>query len=158
MGTVTDIKRARDTREARRTDDRAPDLVLEVWTDREGEVIASCLKGTMAVPTETGPQKLEAAQLAFMASKCGAVILSEMDEGQGAWMAEPVFMAQLLRGGYVTTMPNRFWHDEAGTPLRKRLACARWAATQALHMAWQVWRNCLTLALRPGRLRDLEVE
>lgn len=30
MGTITDIKRARDARESRLTDQRDPDLVLEV--------------------------------------------------------------------------------------------------------------------------------
>lgn len=158
MGTVTDIKRARDARESRLTDHRDPDLVLEVWTDADGEVVASCLKGTRALPTDTGQDKLAAAQLGLMAAKCGAVILSEMDEGDGAWMAEPVFAALLTRGGYVVTQPNRFWHDEAASPLRKRLGCASWAARQALAMAWEVTRNALLLVVRPRRHRALEVE
>lgn len=158
MTNVTDIRRARDARESRLADHRDPDLVLEVWTDHEGEVIASCLKGKASVPTETGPEKLAAAHLALMAAKSGAVILSEMEEGEGAWMAEPVFVAQLLRGGFLVTQPNRFWHDEAASPLRKRLGCALWASRSALSMAWQVVRNAVLLVVRPGRHRDLEVE
>lgn len=158
MGTITDIKRARDARESRLTDQRDPDLVLEVWTDEEGEVIASCLKGKASVPTDTGPDKLAAAHLGLMAAKCGAVILSEMDEGEGAWMAEPVFVAQLLRGGFLVTQPNRFWHDEAASPLRKRLGCALWVSRSALSMAWMVLRNAALLVARPQRHRDLEVE
>jgi hypothetical protein len=158
MTNVTDIRRARDARQSRLTDHRDPDLVLEVWTDGEGEVIASCLKGKASVPTETGPEKLAAAPLALMAAKSGAVILSEMEEGEGAWMAEPVFVAQLLRGGFLVTQPNRFWHDEAASPLRKRVGCALWASRSALSMAWMVVHNAVLLVARPGRHRDLEVE
>lgn len=158
MGTITDIKRARDARESRLTDQRDPDLVLEVWTDAEGEVIASCLKGKASVPTDTGPDKLAAAHLGLMAAKCGSVILSEMEEGEGAWMAEPVFIAHLLRGGFLVTQPNRFWHDEAASPLRKRRGCALWASRSALYMAWMVVRNAILLVVCPQRHRDLEVE
>lgn len=159
MGTIIDIKRARDVRESRLTDQRDPDLVLEVWTDAEGEVIASCLKGKASVPTDTGPDKLAAAHLGLMAAKCGSVILSEMEEGEGAWMAEPVFIAHLLRGGFLVTQPNRFWHDEAGNPsLKHRLKCALWVSRSALDMAWMVLRNAALLVVRPQRHRDLEVE
>lgn len=157
MGEVTDIRRARDARDRRAADDRCPDLVLEVWVDGAGEVCASCLKGTARVPTDTGAQKLDAAYLALAAARQGSVILSEM-ETEGAWMAEPVMHAALMRGGFYCTRPNAFWRAEAHAPLRQRLRCARWVAAQLWGIAAPMLANCLALALRPGRLRSLGVE
>lgn len=157
MNKVTDIRRARDAREARATDERAPDLVLEVWVDREGEVCASCLKGTTRVPTDTGPQKLDAAYLSLAAARQGAVILSEMDS-EGAWMAEPIMHVALMRGGFYCTRPNAFWQGESHTPLKQRLKCAWWVLRQLWGINQAMLSNCLTLVARPGRMKDLEVE
>lgn len=157
MGEVTDIRRARDARDRRAADDRCPDLVLEAWVDSEGEVCASCLKGTTRVPTDTGAQKLDAAYLALAAARQGAVILSEM-ETEGAWMAEPVLHLAIMRGGFYSTRPNAFWRAESRAPLRHRLRCAWWVARQLWGGCAAALASCLTLVLRPGRMRDLEVE
>lgn len=157
MGTIIDIKQARDARESRLTDERGPDLILEAWLDHEGQIIASCLKGTSRVPTDTGDQKLNAAYLALAAARQGAVILSEMEEGD-AWMAEPIMHAALMRGGFYCTRPNTFWRVESRTPLRQRLKCAWWVLRQLWGINSAMLANVRDLVVRPGRLRDLEVE
>lgn len=157
MDKVTDIRRAREARDSREADHRCPDMVLEVWVDSKGEVCASCLKGTSRVPTDTGDQKLDAAYLALAAARQGAVILSEMEEGD-AWMAEPIMHVALMRGGFYCTRPNAFWRGESRTPLRQRLRCAWWVLRQLWGINSAMLANVRDLVARPGRLKDLEVE
>ena len=157
MGTITDIKRARDARENKLADERDPDLVLEAWLDHEGEIIASCLKGTRRAPTDTEQQKGDLAQTCMGLARQGAVILSEM-EGDGSWMAEPIMHVALMRGGFYCTRPNAFWRGESRTPLRQRLRCAWWVLRQLWGINSAMLANVRDLVARPGRLKDLEVE
>lgn len=157
MDKVTDIRRARDARESRLADERDPDLILEAWLDHEGQIIASCLKGTRRVPTDTEQQKGDLAQTCMGLARQGAVILSEIE---GGWQAQPVMHAMLTRGGFYVTQPNQFWREEAEAKggLRHRARCAWWVMRQLWGMVKPVTLNCLRLVLRPSSLRGLEVE
>lgn len=147
MGTITDIKRARDAREQRRVYDRDPDLYLEAWLDDQGEIVATQVKCTWRAPSETGKEAHDLADnLLGMASQ-GASIL-----GEAHWQAEPVYSTHLLRGGFMMTRARRFWHSEGQQPLMTRLRCAWWVLASSWDTLSAVLGATLRLVFRPETL------
>lgn len=144
MGTVTDFKRAKETREQRQVYDRDPDLYLEAWLNDQGEIIATQVKGTWRAPSETGQQAHDLVDnLLGMASQ-GASIM-----GEEHWQAEPVYTTHLLRGGFMMTRARRFWHSEGQQPLAKRLRCARWILVSSWDALSAVLGATVRLVFRP---------
>lgn len=155
MGDVTDLQTFRRQRAAK-VPGGQPTIVIEAWVGADGDVHAgtySLLGDRLGTPA----QARDAALLAFRAADYTAVSLSEHDS-PGAWAAEPVYQAALLRGGYTSGTHNLFWHREAHAKIGGRLRCAWWATSAGASMAWQLARRVLQLVFLPGQLRDMPIE
>ena len=157
MGDVTNLQKFRRLRESSKVPGGMPTIVIEAWVGADGDVHAGTYSLLHADQLGSPSLARDAAFLAFRAADYTAVSLSEHDS-PGAWAAEPVYQAALIRGGHTSGTHNLFWHREAHVKIGGRLRCAWWATQAGADMAWQLVRRILQLVFLPDQLRELPIE